>query len=203
MQKLMFLPYVLQSKFLRDGYMKIGYARVSTGDQSLDQQLQVLKEAGCRKIYQEKVSGAKRQRPQLESMLEHLREEDILVVWRLGRLARSTRDLLNIIDSLQQSGTHFKSLSEPWADTTSYAGRMIMTVFAGIGEFERSLILERTGTGREAAKKRGVRFGRPSKFNLEQKALVKRLLSEGESIKNIAKTMNVHPSTVYRSLENL
>ena len=78
-----------------------------------------------------------------------------------------------------------------------------MTVFAGIGEFERSLILERTGTGREAAKKRGVRFGRPSKFNLEQKALVKRLLSEGESIKNIAKTMNVHPSTVYRSLENL
>lgn len=134
-------------------------------------------------------------------MLENLREGDTLIVWRLDRLARSTRKLLEITDKLCTAGTNFRSLSEPWADTTSHAGRMVMTIFAGIAEFERELIKERTSLGRSSARKRGVKFGRPSKLNLEHKELINRLLSERESIKNIAKTMKVHPSTIYRSLE--
>ncbi len=181
--------------------MKIGYARVSTEDQHLTFQLQVLKEAGCKKIYQEKVSGSYKERKELDKMLENLREGDTVIVWRLDRLARSTRKLLEIIDRLNNAGACFRSLSEPWADTTSHSGRMVMTIFSGIAEFERELIIERTSVGRESAKKRGVRFGRPSKLNEEQKTLIKRLLAEGESIKNIAKTMSTHPSTVYRSLE--
>lgn len=181
--------------------MKIGYARVSTDDQDLTFQLQVLKEAGCKKIYQEKISSAQAKKPELEKMLEHLREDDTIIVWRLDRLARSTRNLLEITDKLSQVGAHFRSLCEPWADTTSPAGRMVMTVFTGIAEFERELIKDRTSTGRHLAKKRGVKFGRPSKLNNEQRNLIKRLLSEGESIKNIAKTINTHPSTIYRNIE--
>jgi len=190
-----------KENFSEASFMKIGYARVSTDDQDLTFQLQVLREAGCKKIYQEKISGAHTKRPELEKMLEHLREDDTIIVWRLDRLARSTRNLLEISDKLRQVGAHFRSLCEPWAHTTSHAGRMVMTVFTGIVEFERELIKERTSTGRHLAKKRGVKFGRPSKLNPEQKSLMKRLLSEGESIKNIAKTMNTHPSTIYRNME--
>lgn len=107
------------------------------------------------------------------------------------------------VDKLCSANINFRSLSEPWADTTSHAGRMVMTIFAGIAEFERELIKERTSVGRHSAKKRGVKFGRPSKLNPEQKALVERLRSEKEAIKSIAKTMNVHPSTIYRNLEPL
>jgi DNA invertase Pin-like site-specific DNA recombinase len=181
--------------------MKIGYARVSTDDQDLTFQLQVLREAGCKKIYQEKISGAYTKRPELEKMLEQLREDDTVIVWRLDRLARSTRKLLEIADKFHNAGAHFRSLCEPWADTTSHAGRMVMTVFAGIAEFERELIKERTSSGRHLAKQRGVKFGRPSKLNPEQKNLIKRLIAEGESIKSIAKTMNTHPSTIYRNME--
>lgn len=181
--------------------MKIGYARVSTEDQNLAVQLQVLKDAGCQKIYQEKASGAHGERKELEKLLESVREGDTLIVWRLDRLARSTRKLLEITEKLTNAGGCFQSLSEPWADTTSPAGRMIMTVFSGIAEFERDLIKDRTSTGRLAAKKRGVIFGRPSKLNEEQRILIKRLLIEGESIKNISKTMKTHPSTIYRNLE--
>ncbi len=109
--------------------------------------------------------------------------------------------MLEIIDKLHNAEAHIRSLCEPWADTTSHAGRMVMTVFSGIAEFEKELIKERTSTGRHLAKKRGVKFGRPSKINPEQRSLMKRLLSEGESIKNIAKAMNTHPSTIYRNLE--
>ena len=182
-------------------WMKIGYARVSTEDQHLTSQIQVLTEAGCQKIYQEKISGAYGERKELANLLEHLREGDTLIVWRLDRLARSTKKLLEITDKIVNAKAYFQSLSEPWADTTSPAGRMVMTVFSGIAEFERELIKERTSTGRHAAKKRGVKFGRPSKLNGEQKILVQRLLLEGESIKNIAKTMKTHPSTIYRNLE--
>lgn len=178
--------------------MKIGYARVSTADQHLTVQLEALKEAGCKKIFREKVSGAKRQRPELDRMLEQLREGDTVVVWKLDRLARSTRDLLEIVETFRESGTGFQSLSEPWADTTSHAGKMIMTVFAGIAEFERDLIRERTGAGRAEAKKRGVRFGRPKKLNIEQRTLALRLLAEGKSIREVATTFDVHIATIYR-----
>jgi DNA invertase Pin-like site-specific DNA recombinase len=180
--------------------MYIGYARVSTDDQHLDTQLQVLKQAGCKRIFQEKVSGAHRQRPELAKMLEHLREGDTVVVWKLDRLARSTRDLLDIADTIDKADAGLKALSEPWADTTSPAGRMVLTVFAGIAEFERELIRERTGAGRIAALKRGVRFGRPARLSHEQAALAKRLLAEGQSAKEVAKTFGVNRSTIYRAL---
>ena len=181
--------------------MKIGYARVSTMEQNLDLQLQALKKAGCQKIYREKVSGATRQRPEFQRMLDQIRVGDVIVVWKLDRLARSTRDLLETIETIQEAGAKFQSISEPWADTTTHAGKMIMTIFAGIAEFERDLIRERTGAGREAAKKRGVRFGRPRKLNPEQMQLVRRLLDEGKSVRELAKTFDVHIATIYRLVE--
>jgi len=178
--------------------MKIGYARVSTEDQRLTLQLEALKKAGCTRIFREKVSGAYRDRPELNRMLDQLREGDVVTVWKLDRLARSTRNLLEIVEMIGNSGARFQSISEPWADTTSHAGKMIMTIFAGIAEFERDLIRERTGIGRADAQKRGVRFGRPKKMNAEQQALAKRLLKEGKSVAEVARTFSVHPATLYR-----
>jgi DNA invertase Pin-like site-specific DNA recombinase len=178
--------------------MKLGYARVSTIEQNLDLQFQALKKAGCQKIFREKVSGAARQRPEFQRMVDQIRAGDVIVVWKLDRLARSTRDLLETMETIREAGAKFQSISEPWADTTSPAGKMIMTVFAGIAEFERELIRERTGAGREAAKKRGVQFGRPRKLNPEQEQLVRRLLEEGKPVRDLAKTFNVHTATIYR-----
>ena len=180
--------------------MKIGYARVSTPDQHLDLQLETLRKAGCRRVFQEKASGARagRTRPELARLLEQLREEDVVVVWKLDRLARSTRDLLEIMATIQSAGAGFRSLSEPWADTTTHAGKLMMTIFAGIAEFERALIAERTSAGRTAAQARGVRFGRPPKFNAEQRRLARRLMEEGKSVGEVARTFAVHPATVYR-----
>lgn len=180
--------------------MKIGYARVSTGDQKLSLQLEALKKAGCQRIFREKASGAHRDRPELGRMLDQLREGDVVAVWRLDRLARSTRDLLEIVAAIDAAGARFQSLSEPWADTTTHAGRMIMTIFAGIAEFERDLIRERTGAGRREAQRRGVRFGRPRKMNAEQRELARRLLKEGQSVREVARTFSVHPATLYRIL---
>ena len=115
--------------------MKIGYARVSTTDQNLELQLTALKEAGCNRIYQEKISGAKKDRPELERLLDQLRPDDMVVVWKLDRLARSTQNLLELVEQIRIAEASFCSLSEPWADTTSHAGKMILTVFAGIAEF--------------------------------------------------------------------
>ena len=178
--------------------MKLGYARVSTADQSLDLQLAALKESGCQRVFREKVSGAQRQRLELQRLLDQLRADDTVVVWKLDRLARSTRDLLEIMEVIHASGAAFRSLSEPWADTTTHAGKMILTVFAGIAEFERDLIRERTGAGRVMAKANGVRFGRPRKLNIEQRALALRLLREGRSPGEVAKTFRVHGVTIYR-----
>ena len=130
--------------------------------------------------------------------MDQLRPDDIVVVWKLDRLARSTQNLLELAERIKSAEASFCSLSEPWADTSSPSGMMIMTVFAGIAEFERDLIRERTGAGRLEAKKRGVRFGRPEKMNDEQKLLAKRLLQEDKSVNEIAKTFNVHKATIYR-----
>ena len=178
--------------------MKIGYARVSSVEQNLDLQLRALEKAGCKKIFREKVSGAKRERPQFERMLDQLRAGDTIVVWKLDRLARSTRHLLETMEAIREAGAKFQSLSEPWADTTTHAGKMIMTIFAGIAEFERDLIRERTSAGREAAQKRGVRFGRPRKLSVDQQRLARRLVLEGKAVPEIARTFNVHPATIYR-----
>ncbi|PHV10568.1 hypothetical protein CSQ89_15560 [Chitinimonas sp. BJB300] len=124
--------------------MQIGYARVSTEDQHLDNQRAVLLAAGCQRIYKEKISGAKRDRPELTRLLEHLRAGDVVVATRLDRLARSTRDLLELAEILQRANVGLRSVAEPWADTTSPSGKMVLTVFGGIAEFERALIVERT-----------------------------------------------------------
>jgi DNA invertase Pin-like site-specific DNA recombinase len=131
-------------------------------------------------------------------MLDQMRPGDTFVVWKLDRLARSTRDLLNTLETIHESGGKIRSLSEPWANTTTDAGNMIMTVFAGIAEFERALIRERTGAGREAARKRGVRFGRPPKLNRDQVQLACQLLEQGKAVKDIARTFDVHEATIYR-----
>ncbi len=122
--------------------MKIGYARVSTHDQKLDLQLKSLKKAGCQKIFREKVSGFNRQRPKFQRMLDQIRRGDIIVVWKLDRLARSTRDLLNTMETISEAGGKFQSLSEPWANTTTHAGKMIMTVFAGIADNAKRGIMQ-------------------------------------------------------------
>lgn len=150
----------------------------------------------------EEPSGAKpgfnRQRPEFQRRLDQLRSDDTVVVWKLDRLARSTRDLLNTMELINDAGAKFQSLSEPWANTTTHAGKMIMTVFAGIAEFERDLIRERTAAGRTAAKQRGVQFGRPRKVNPDQVELVGQLLAAGKPVRGIARTFNVHEATIYR-----
>ncbi len=180
--------------------MKIGYARVSTKEQSLDIQIRALQRAGCRQIYQEKVSGVGRTRPEFEKMIQHIRKDDVLIIWRLDRLARSTKILLETVEKLQERGASFKSLEEPWADTTSATGRLVMTFFAGLAEFERDLIRDRTDVGRRAALERGVIFGRPAKLSDEQLKLAKKLLRQGKSISYVADTFGVHFTTLYRYL---
>jgi DNA invertase Pin-like site-specific DNA recombinase len=168
--------------------MRLGYARVSTGDQSLEGQCQRLSAAGCDKLFEEKISGA-------------TRKDDILVVTRLDRLARSTSDLLRIAERLTEKSAGLQSLEEPWANTTSPSGRMVLTVFAGIAEFERTLILSRTNDGRVAAKARGVAFGRPKKMRPDQQQVARDLVRDGKSISAVARTFDVHPATIYRLIE--
>ncbi len=181
--------------------MKLGYARVSTEDHTLDLQRPRLLAVGCEKLFEEKISGAKRNRPELEKLLGEVRKKDILVVTRLDRLARSTVELLAIAERLREKDTGLQSLDEPWVDTESPSGRMILTVFAGIAEFERALIRQRTRDGLVDARKRGVAFGRPPKMRPDQQALVRELINQGQSISQVAKTFNVHPATIYRCRE--
>jgi DNA invertase Pin-like site-specific DNA recombinase len=178
--------------------MKIGYARVSTLDQNLDLQLQALKKAGYRKIFQEKVSSSNRNRPEFRRMLDQIRQDDTIVVWKLDRPARSTRDLLEIMEVIREVGGRFSLFPSHGLTPPRTPEKMIMTIFAGIAEFERDLIRERTDAGREAAKKRGVRFGRPRKLALDQGELARRLVSEGKFFREIASVFNVHPATIYR-----
>lgn len=181
--------------------MRIGYARVSTQGQDLAQQRLALAHAGCNLVFEEKVSGAKKDRPELVKMLDHLRPGDVIMVTRLDRLARSTSNLLDIAERIKAAGADFRSLAEPWADTSSPAGKMILTVFAGIADFERSLILERNSSGRTAAKARGVRFGPPSSLAPEQVAHARELIErEGKPVAAIARLLGVHRATLYRAL---
>jgi len=181
--------------------VKLGYARVSTQDQDLDLQRQRLTEAGCEMLFEEKISGARCHRPKLEELIDKLRKADVLVVTRLDRLARSTSELLRITELLSDKDAGLQSLAEPWADTTSPAGRMVLTVFGGIAEFERTLILSRTDDGRRAAKARGVAFGRPRKMRPDQQEVARDLIRDGKSVSEVARTFNVHPATIYRCIE--
>lgn len=182
--------------------MLIGYARVSTGEQDLQQQRDELQAAGCTRIFAEKVTGTHAKRPELTRMLDHLRTGDVVTVTRLDRLARSTRDLLDIAEQLQAKDAGLRSLAEPWADTTSPAGRMVLTIFGGIAEFERSLIVERTRNGREAAKRRGVRFGPPPTLTAAQLAHARELIDRDDRpMKEVADLLGVHRTTLWRALQ--
>jgi DNA invertase Pin-like site-specific DNA recombinase len=178
--------------------MLIGYARVSTTGQNLESQIEHLQAEGCDKIFQEKLTGFDRRRPQLEKMLETLKPDDALLVTSLDRLARSTHDLFVITQKIETAEASFRSLREPWADTTSSMGKFLLTVFAGLSELERNLINERTEEGRTSAKKRGVKFGRKAKLTTHQQDQVRTMLQEGQSIRAIARHFNVGVATIDR-----
>jgi DNA invertase Pin-like site-specific DNA recombinase len=176
-----------------------GYARVSTDGQTLAAQDAALRVAGCVKIFAEKVSGASTNgRTQLAKVLTTINAGDVLVVTRLDRLARSTRDLLNILDAVSKAGADFRSLADAWADTTTPHGRLMLTVLGGLAEFERSLILARTSEGRAKAKARGVHMGRPPKLTPHQtrEALARR--EAGEALADIGRTFGVSHTTIGR-----
>src|SRR3954467_71626 len=175
-----------------------GYARVSTNGQDLAGQEADLRAAGCAKVYREKVSGTKTDRAELAKLIRRLEPGDLLVVTRLDRLARSTRDLLNIVATIAERGAGLRSLKDSWANTTTAHGRLMLTVLGGLAEFERELIRTRTGEGRERAKARGVILGRKPKLSIHQRreALARR--EAGEVLTDIARTYNVSHSTISR-----
>jgi DNA invertase Pin-like site-specific DNA recombinase len=175
-----------------------GYARVSTKDQNLVSQDAQLRAAGCTKTYAEKVSGARSDRPELAKLLKRLDRGDVLIVTRLDRLARSTRDLLNILDVVGKAGAGFKSLGDAWADTTTPHGRLMLTVLGGLAEFERELIIARTGEGRTRAKARGVKFGRPTVLTPHQRREAVQRLANGEAQADVARSFNVSQATISR-----
>lgn len=174
-----------------------GYARVSTGGQSLETQFSELTKLGCT-IYAEKASGAESNRPQLKKLLREVRPGDIVVVTRLDRLARSTRDLLNILAELSEKGAGFRSLGDVWADTTTPHGRLMLTLLGGIAEFERELIRIRTAEGRARAKAMGVRMGRPAKLTQAQACEALSLVKAGARLDEVARSYNVSGSTISR-----
>lgn len=178
--------------------MKIGYARVSTTGQSSDGQAEQLKAAGCDQVVQETASGAKIGRPMLATIIGLLEPGDVVVVSRLDRLARSTIDLLMILKSIADRGALFVSLSERWADTTTAAGRLMLTILGGLAEFERELIKARTVEGRERAKIRGVRMGRKHKLTPHQQEEVRKRKAEGQSVRELGRSYNVSPNTISR-----
>jgi DNA invertase Pin-like site-specific DNA recombinase len=178
--------------------MIVGYARVSTEGQTLEAQQAALAGAGAERVFAEKISGAVTERRALAKAIAILGPGDILLVTRLDRLARSTRDLLNVLDAVSKAGAGFRSLADAWADTTTPHGRLMLTVLGGLAEFERELIKARTGEGRKQAQARGIRFGRKLKLTQHQRreALARR--EAGETLTEIGRTYNVSHSTISR-----
>jgi DNA invertase Pin-like site-specific DNA recombinase len=180
------------------GEMIKGYARVSTDGQDLATQHELLKAAGAELIYSEKQSGVKTDRAALARCMRSVEAGDIVVVTKLDRLARSTRDLLNTLATIGEASASFRSLGDPWADTTTPHGRLMLTVLGGLAEFERHLILSRTDEGRIQAKARGVRFGRKPKLTKHQQAEALARVAQGETLTAIARSFNVSHMTISR-----
>jgi DNA invertase Pin-like site-specific DNA recombinase len=178
--------------------MIYGYARVSTDGQSVTTQVAELTKAGCAKVFRETASGAKTDRAQLRKALAQLDAGDVLMVTRLDRLARSTRDLLNTLAAITDRKAGFRSLGDAWADTTTAHGRLMLTVLGGLAEFERELIRARTSEGRARAVARGVKLGRKPKLTPHQIKEVIRRKENGDAIREIARSYNVHNSTISR-----
>jgi DNA invertase Pin-like site-specific DNA recombinase len=180
--------------------MLTGYARVSTGDQDTAAQAAALKAAGCERIYREKASGGRWDRPELHRLLDQLRKGDVVVVWKLDRLSRSLRDVLTIMERLGEAGAGFRSLTEA-IDTTTPAGRMMMQMVGAFAEFERAMLRERTRAGLDAARKEGRIGGRRPKLSVQQQSEIRRMVtSGGKTAAWAARLFKVHPATVSRLL---
>jgi DNA invertase Pin-like site-specific DNA recombinase len=179
----------------------IGYARVSTDDQSAHLQIDALKAAGCEKVFKETASGSLAHRPQLDKMLDHLRSGDVVVVWRLDRLGRSLKNLIALVEELADRGVGFRSLTEN-IDTTTTGGKLIFHIFAALADFERELIRERTNAGLAAARARGRVGGRPPTMTADKIKVARRMYkSKDHTVEAIAKTLGVSRKTIYRHLE--
>jgi DNA invertase Pin-like site-specific DNA recombinase len=184
----------------REGEMKIGYARVSTQEQDLALQLDALTKEGCERISQEKASGAQRDRPELKATLGYMRKGDTLVVWKIDRLARSMKQLIETIESFQERGIGLKSLQDP-IDTSSPSGKLIFHIFAALSEFERGVIRERTTAGLRAARERGRVGGRPPALSAKDLQAAKAMLKDSDiTVAAVARRLNVAESTLYRHI---
>lgn len=182
--------------------MKIGYARVSTEDQNLYRQIDLLKELGCEKIYEEKVSAKNRERPELNKMLDQIRSNDLIIVLDLTRLSRSVKDLFGIVDQIEKKGANIKSIRESWIDTTTAQGKFMFTIFAGISQFERDLISQRTIEGLNAARARGKKGGRPRVNKKSIELALKMYNSKSYSISEIKEATGICKTTLYRYINN-
>jgi DNA invertase Pin-like site-specific DNA recombinase len=197
-------PSLLKDKiwmsFERGLAMFVGYARVSTQEQDPALQLDALNELGCERIFTEKASGAQRERPQLQAALDYMRKGDTLAVWKLDRLARSLKQLIETVEDLHEREMGFLSLTES-IDTTTSGGMLIFHIFASLAQFERSIIRERTASGLAAARKRGRFGGRPTALKAADLAVAKAMLRDPNiTVEEIAKRLSVAPSTLYRHL---
>ena len=181
--------------------MRVGYARVSTHEQNLELQLDALRKAGCERVFEDKASGAKSERPGLAKAREMLRPGDTLVVWRLDRLGRSLKHLIEAVTDLDEAGVGFLSLTES-IDTTTNGGRLVFHIFGALAEFERGLIRERTLAGLAAARARGRKGGRPKKMDAKKLSQAKALLvSRDQSVADVASLLKVGRATLYRALK--
>jgi DNA invertase Pin-like site-specific DNA recombinase len=180
--------------------MLIGYARVSTNDQETATQVAALKAAGCERIFREKASGGRWDRPELQRLLDQLRKSDVLVVWKLDRLSRSLRDVLTIMERLGEARAGFRSLTEA-IDTTTPAGRMMMQMVGAFAEFERAMLKERTKAGLDSARGEGRIGGRRSKLSPQQQSEIRKMVSKGDkTAADAARLFKIHPATVCRLL---
>jgi DNA invertase Pin-like site-specific DNA recombinase len=183
-------------------FRPIGYARVSTYGQTLDAQLEQLKAAGCERIYREKVTGARADRRELLRMLAALVPGQVVTVTRIDRLARSTFDLFAIVKQIVDAKAQFRSLAEPWADTGTSTGRLMIAVLGGLADVERDLIRTRTAEGRSRAKAQGKHMGRPPKLTPQQQKEARRRRAQGATLKELAKSYNVGRATISRLPQN-
>ncbi|ALA26691.1 recombinase family protein [Piscirickettsia salmonis] len=177
--------------------MLVGYARVSTQDQNLDLQLEALKKEGCERLYQDKASGKKNNRHGLETALEVLRADDTLVVWKLDRLGRTVKSLIEFVNELKERGVHFRSVTDN-IDTSTASGRFFFHVMASLAEMEHELLVERTKAGLEAARSKGRLGGRKPKMTISKLEAAKKLLSTGVPPKDVARDLGVSVPTLYR-----
>jgi len=182
--------------------MLVGYARVSTDDQNLNLQRDALDQAGCKQIFEDQLSGAKAERPGLHQALQYARAGDTIVVWRLDRLSRSLKDLIEMVTLLESKGIGLKSLQEA-IDTSSSSGKLIFHIFGALAEFERNLIRERTQAGLQAARARGRKGGRPKALNKDKRALAVKLYDEKKhTVDQICEMMGISKPTLYKYIES-